>query len=138
VVKQEALMPVVALDTHAVVKELQAAGFTEAQAEAVTRAVRKGQDIDFSDLATKADFQTLRFEFDGLRKDFEGLRKDFTTNIEGLHKETRAETGSLRKETKAEINALKFDLLKWIIGAIGVQTVAILGAVLTLARVFAR
>lgn len=50
------------LDTHEVVKELKAAGFTDEQAEAVTRVVRKTQDIDFSDLATKTDLTTLRAE----------------------------------------------------------------------------
>jgi hypothetical protein len=45
----------VAIDTHEVVKELTAAGFTEAQAEAVTRAVRRAQDVDLTVLATKSD-----------------------------------------------------------------------------------
>ncbi len=48
-------MTVVAIDTHEVVKELTAAGFTEAQAEAVTRAVRRAQDVDLTVLATKSD-----------------------------------------------------------------------------------
>lgn len=43
-----------ALHTHEVVKELKAAGFTDEQAEAVTRAVRRAQDIDLSNLVTKA------------------------------------------------------------------------------------
>ncbi len=43
------------LDTHEVVKELKAAGFTEDQAEAVTRVVRRAQDVDLSSLATKTD-----------------------------------------------------------------------------------
>ena len=47
------------LDTHEVVKELKAAGFTEDQAEAVTRVVRRGQEIDLSDLATKQDLTAL-------------------------------------------------------------------------------
>jgi hypothetical protein len=43
------------LDTHELVKDLKAAGFNDDQAEAVTRAVAKGRDIDLSYLATKAD-----------------------------------------------------------------------------------
>lgn len=50
------------LDTHEVVKELKAAGFTDEQGEAVTRAVRRAQDINFSGLATKTDLTTLRAE----------------------------------------------------------------------------
>lgn len=42
------------LDTHELVKDPKAAGFNDDQAEAVTRAVAKGRDIDLSNLATKA------------------------------------------------------------------------------------
>lgn len=41
------------VDTHELVKDLKASGFTDAQAETVTRAVRQAQD--FSDLVTKSD-----------------------------------------------------------------------------------
>ncbi|HEY3912745.1 MAG TPA: hypothetical protein VGM07_23065 [Stellaceae bacterium] len=50
------------LDTHELVKDLKASGFTEAQAEAVTRAVRLAQDLDLSSLATKTDIADLRRE----------------------------------------------------------------------------
>jgi lipoate synthase len=50
-------MAMVALDTHEVVKELKAAGFTDEQAEAVTRVVRNAQDVDLSNLVTKTDLQ---------------------------------------------------------------------------------
>ncbi len=43
------------LDTHELVKDLKASGFTDAQAEAVTRAVRLAQDLDLSHAATKTD-----------------------------------------------------------------------------------
>ncbi len=43
------------LDTHELVNELKASGFTDAQAEAVTRAVRLAQDLDLSNVATKTD-----------------------------------------------------------------------------------
>jgi len=55
------------LDTHEVVKELKAAGFTDEQAEALTRAVRKGQDLDLSNLATKQDIAQLRTEMAELK-----------------------------------------------------------------------
>ncbi len=47
------------LDTHELVKDLKASGFTDAQAEAVTRAVRLAQDLDLSNLATKTDLAEL-------------------------------------------------------------------------------
>lgn len=43
------------LDTHELVKDLKASGFSDAQAEAVTRAVRLAQDLDLSNIATKTD-----------------------------------------------------------------------------------
>jgi hypothetical protein len=47
------------LDTHALVKDLKASGFTDEQAEAVTRAVRLAQDRDLSNLASKTDLAEL-------------------------------------------------------------------------------
>ena len=44
---------------HELVKDLKASGFTDAQAEAVTRAVRMAQDLDLSNLATKTDLAEL-------------------------------------------------------------------------------
>ena len=95
-------MSVVARDTHEVVKELKAAGFTDDQAEAVTRVVRRAQDVDISSLMTKADLQL-------------GLAA------------TKADLQIGLAETKA-------DILKWMVGTMGVQTVVILGAVVTLLR----
>ena len=48
-------MSTITFDTHEIVKELTKAGFTEAQAEAVTSAVKKSQDTDTAHLATKTD-----------------------------------------------------------------------------------
>jgi hypothetical protein len=57
-------MTITALDTHQTVKDLTAAGFSDAQAEALTSALRQVQQIDLSDLATKADVALLRAEMD--------------------------------------------------------------------------
>ena len=45
-------MAVTTLDTFEVVKELLAVGFTDDRAEAVTRIVRRSQDIDLPNLGT--------------------------------------------------------------------------------------
>ena len=50
------------LDTHELVKDLKASGFTDEQAEAVTRAVRLARDFDVSKLASKTDIADLRRE----------------------------------------------------------------------------
>jgi hypothetical protein len=80
-------MPTMTLDTHEVVKELKAAGFTDEQPEAATRVVRRAQDVDLLNLATKTDLA----------------------------------------ETTAEI-------LKGMVSTLGVHTVVIVGAVVTLVR----
>jgi hypothetical protein len=106
-------LTVTALDTHEVVKELRAVGFTDEQAEAVTRVIRRSQDIDLSNLVTKADLQN------GLAS----VRADLQLGLASA----KADLQIGLAETKAEI-------LKWMVGTIGVQTVIILGAVVALAR----
>lgn len=91
-------MTVAVIDTHEVVKELRAAGFTDEQAEAVTRVVRRAQDVDLTNLATKTDLDLLRLA------------------------------------VKADMAETKAELLKWMVSTIGIQTVVIIGAVLTLVR----
>lgn len=94
-------MNAVPFDTHEVVKELKAAGFTDDQAEAVTRVVRDAQAIDLSNLVTKADLTPF------------ATKTDLHVGL---------------AETKAEI-------LKWMVGTIGLQTVVIIGAVVALLRI---
>jgi hypothetical protein len=51
-----------ALDTHETVKSLAAGGSTDAQAEALTAAVKQAVDIDLSNIATKTDIADVRRE----------------------------------------------------------------------------
>ena len=51
-----------AIDTHETIKSLTAAGFTDAQAETLTAAVKKAVDIDLSNIATKTDIADVRRE----------------------------------------------------------------------------
>ncbi len=142
-------MTVLALDTHEVVKELLAAGFTNVQAEAVTRVVRRAQDVDLSNLATKGDLAAVRTD---LQAEIASVRTDLHAAIASVRTDLHAEIASVRTELQLGLAAAKADLaatkasfersladtktelLKWIIGAIGVQTVLILGAVVTLVR----
>jgi hypothetical protein len=48
--------------------------------------------------------------------------------------ELRVTISQLRSELKTEIGALRSELQKWIVGAIGVQTLVMVGLILTLAR----
>jgi basic membrane lipoprotein Med (substrate-binding protein (PBP1-ABC) superfamily) len=55
------------LDTHERVKSLTAAGFTNAQAEALTAAVKQAVGIDLSNIATKTDVADVRREMADMR-----------------------------------------------------------------------
>jgi len=97
-------MALTTLDTHELVKDLKAAGFTDDQAEAVTRAVKHAQDIDLSDLATKADLASITAKLD-----------NFTANY----------------ATKAELSDMRADIIKWMFG-IAVGQAAMIVAILRL------
>ena len=50
----------------------------------------------------------------------------------------RTGIAELRTELKTEIAGIKTELLKWIIGAMGFQTVVILGTLISLLRIIAK
>ena len=81
-------MTVVALDTGAGVKALIAAGFTDMQAEAVTRIVRPSQNVDLSELATKTDLQV------GLA----AAKADLAETTAGLEKPGRIQGGHVEMD----------------------------------------
>jgi hypothetical protein len=97
-------MSAVLFDTHAFVRRMQAAGMPEAQAEAFA-----GEYTNWLDdrLATKTDLTSL------------------------------AKTGDLREtelRLEARVESVKADILKWMFGTIGFQTLVLLGAILAIAR----
>jgi len=111
----------VAIDTLAVAKRLLAAGFTDAQAEAVTLVVREAQDIDLSHLVSKDDLSLFA------TKDDVRVVKD---DIRAVREDLRAGLASAR----SDLFEARADILKWVVGAIGLQTVAIIGAAAALMR----
>jgi F0F1-type ATP synthase membrane subunit b/b' len=126
-------MNAILFDTLRLSRTLRDKGhFTPEQAEALAEAL--GEAVQ-GDLATKADLVAAKSE---LKTEIADLRMELKTEIADLRTELKTEIADLRTELKAEIAGTKTDLLKWIIGAIGFQTVVILGAVVSLARVFAK
>lgn len=103
-------MALTTLDTHELVKDLKAAGFTDDQAEAVTRAVKQAREIDLSDLATKAD---LKSEVAGLRADIALLAAKLD-NIAATY------------ATKAELSDLRTDIIRWVFGLMLAQAALII------------
>ena len=96
-------MAIAALDTHQTVKDLTAVGFTDAQAEALTQALRRVQQIDLSDLATKADLAAMRAEM-----------------------ATKADLAILRAELETKMAEHKAEVLRWIFGISIAQAATIL------------
>jgi hypothetical protein len=127
------------LDTHEVVKESTAAGFTDAQAEAVTRVVRKSQEIDLSGLVTKTD---LQIGLAATRTEFRESIAETKATLQAGIAETKADLHRSIADTKADLHKsiaeTRADVLKWIVGSIGLQTIVILGAVITLVRMTGR
>ena len=76
----------------------------------------------------------LKSEIAGVGTDIAELRTELKTEIDSVRAELKADNAELRTELKAEIAETRKDLLKWIIGAIGFQTVVMLGALNDTAR----
>lgn len=120
-----------ALDTLEIAKDLRAAGFTEDQAEAVTRAVRKSHDVDLSNLATKADLENHR---QATKADLDSHRHATKADLENLRQATKADLENLKQATKADLLELKNDLVRWMIGIMLANTFGILGITLAAIR----
>ena len=106
----------VAFDTHRFVKNLMANGFTEKQAE-----VLASQQVALlnSNLATKADIESVNERIEALRSDTErylkALRSDTERYIEKLRSDTERYIAELRSDTAARIAELNADLQRWTI-----------------------
>ncbi|MFL9827746.1 DUF1640 domain-containing protein [Rhodoplanes sp. SY1] len=90
----------------------QAEGFADAVSEAIQ-----------SDLASKADVTAVRRDL-----------ADVETRLDGRIKETEQRIKETELRLEAKIEASKAEILKWMFGTIGFQTLISLGAVLALSR----
>ncbi len=104
-----------AFDTLRLARTLRdKAHFTTEQAEGMADAMAEALQ---GDLATKADLAAVRTDIASVRTDLRGEIRETELRLE------------------AKIEATKSDLIKWVVGMIGFQTVVLLGAALALARV---
>ncbi len=101
-------MAIATLDTHQTVKDLTAAGFTDTQAEALTQALRHVQQIDLSDLATKADLAAVK------------------TDLAAVRAEVKADLAVLRAQLEAKMAEHKAEVIRWIFGISIAQAATIL------------
>ncbi len=121
-----------AFDTLAYARRLEVAGFSRQQAETLAEEQAKLMD---DRLATKADIEALRL---ATKADIEALRLANKTDIEALKLATNAGIREAELRLEGKIETVKADILKWIVGTIGIQTIVIVGAIMALVRLFVR
>lgn len=122
----------VSFNTHAVVKQLIAAKFTEQQAETVCDVMQDLQSSASTGFATKQDISELRHTIADFRKDtkqdISDLRKDTQQGISDL----RHEMQGLYKDMEIKLEQTKFSLVKWLVTLAIAQT----GLLFTLMKLF--
>ena len=161
-------MSLVSLDTLAIARTLQAAGFSDVQADAVTGVIRDARETDLTNLVTTADFsagiglvrsdlksETARVRLD-LQSEIALVRSDLKSEIALVRSDLRSEIGLVRSDLKSEIALVqsdlkseialvrsyfrteiadtKYEILKWVLSAIGFQTIVVVGAIVALAK----
>jgi hypothetical protein len=125
-------MTALAFDTLKFAQTLRdKAKFTQEQSEGLANAIA---DATSDQIATKANMIQVESE---LRSDIQNV----DASVQRLEVSMRSEISSLRSEMKtvearleSKLELLRSDVLKWIVGSIGFQTLVILGAVITLTR----
>ncbi|MBY6240315.1 CCDC90 family protein [Methylosinus sp. Sm6] len=115
--------------------------FSSEQAETLAEALGEAMQ---GDLATKADVSTVRVDLDAFKADLASVKTDVAViklELSAVKTDVvtiKSDLGTLRAELKSSISDAKTDILKWVVGAIGFQTILILGGLISLARVFAK
>ncbi|HET6377020.1 MAG TPA: coiled-coil domain-containing protein [Methylocella sp.] len=153
-------MSALLFDTLRLSRTLREKGhFTADQAETLAEAIgQAGHD----DLATKTDLAQTKAELKAdiarleaeLKADIARLETEVKADIARVESELKADIARVESElrtdiavlkadvanlaTKAELADVKADILKWVVGAIGFQTVVILGTIVALVRIFAK
>lgn len=142
----------VVFDTLKLADRLEAGGFTAIQAKTASSAF---SEAFAADLATKTDLKTetalLR---SGLETETALIRTELETEAAHIRSElksemalvrtelksemalARTEMRMMRQELKADIANARADTTRWIVGAIGFQTVVTIGAIVTLLKLF--
>ncbi len=86
-----------AFDTHTYIKELQAVGFTEEQAEVQARTLK---NIIDNDLANKQDIAEIKQDIAELKRDIKELETKTETRIKELETKTETNFELVRREIK--------------------------------------
>ncbi|WP_267358035.1 MULTISPECIES: hypothetical protein [unclassified Methylobacterium] len=119
-------MSAVAFDTLKFARALRdKAKLSPEQAEGLADAL---VDVFDGNLATKADIHDVQADIQRVRSEVETLKVQTRADIEALRLTTKADIEAV----KGAIAAAKVETVRWLVGAIGFQTLAVLGAVVAL------
>ena len=120
-------MTAITFDTHEFIKDLKNSGFSEQQAEAITRLQKSSinttleqakHDYQLDDLATKRDLKELELKIDARIREIE-------LKIDSRNKELELKIAKDIAESKAE-------LVRWVVGVGELQMTLIVGLMLKL------
>ena len=100
-------MSALAFDTHAAVKKLQQAGFTEQQAEAQTTLLL---DVITGEVATKRDIETVRLDLENVRADLKRDIEAVKLDVENVRAELKRDIETLRADMKHDMKELELRL----------------------------
>ena len=126
-----------ALRDKANLSPTQAEGISQAFSEAIAGQLATRDDL--ANLATKDDLAALR---SATKEDLAALRsatkEDMTalrTDLAALRTDVNILEAKIEAKIDAKIEASKSEIIKWMFGTIGFQTIIVLGAVVALSRV---
>lgn len=116
-------MNAIAFDTHEFVKELKGAGFSEQQAEVITK-------LQKTSIAATLEQAKHDYQLDELviRRDLKELELALKKEIEALRSETKLQIA----ETNVKIAESKAELVRWVVGVGLLQTALIAGLMIKL------
>jgi hypothetical protein len=115
-----------ALRDKANLSPTQAEGISQAFSEAIAGQLATRDDL--ANLATKDDLAALR---SATKDDMTALRGD----LAALRTDVNILEAKIEAKIDAKIEASKSEIIKWMFGTIGFQTIIVLGAVVALAHV---
>ncbi len=110
------------LDTLQIAKRLKEAGFAEPQAEALTVIFRDSREIDFSQIATKADLDSLKVNVERI----EAKLATFATKADLERVETKLARFATKADLEVKIVELKVEVIHWVFGIAFAQAALIL------------
>ena len=107
-----------------------ARGFRAVSIDEIGHAAGISGPAVYRHFATKADIRDVQADIQRVRSEVETLKVQTRADIEALRLTTKADIEAV----KGAIAAAKVETVRWLVGAIGFQTLAVLGAVVALTR----